>query len=126
MDPKEFAAMIAQAVKDAQTPAPASTPEPVQKALTLDDVKDLMVASFAEFNKSIDEKIAKATTFSRESATVSKATLAPEDERDADPLKYLVKKAKNHNDLDDLDKRLIGEITNRVLTDGMLYDSNDQ
>ncbi len=124
MSPEEFAQMIAKAVADAQTPpAVIPDPEPVQKAVSLDDVQKLLVASFAEFGKAIDAKIEKATTFSREG--VGRAgTIAPaENSRDADPLGYIVKKAAGDPlSLDDVDRAMIGELTTRALKEGMLYE----
>ncbi|GHO45187.1 hypothetical protein [Ktedonospora formicarum] len=126
MTPEDFAQMLAKAVTQANTPAapaaPAPTPEPVQKGASLDEVKDLLVASFTEFSKQIDTKIEKATTFSREGVG-RVGTVTPQDERDADPIKYLVKKAAGDpNALDDVDKALIGELTTRALKEGMLYE----
>jgi len=120
MTPEDFAALIAKAVKPEQTPAPAPAPEPVAKAVTLEDVQNLIVQSFAEFSKAMDTKIQKATEFSRE-GTGRVGTVDPKDARDADPIKYIVKKAQDHNELDQTDKDLIAELTSRALRDGMKY-----
>ncbi|GHO55521.1 hypothetical protein [Ktedonobacter robiniae] len=126
MTPEDFAAMIAKAVTDARTPVAASqpAPEPVQKAapsVSLEDVQNLLISSFGEFSKAIDAKIEKATTFSREGVGRT-GTVAPEDSRDADPVKHLLKKASDPAALDDTDKALISALTNRALTEGMLYE----
>ena len=121
MTPEEFATSLAKAIKAEITPAQEPTPAPA--GVSLEDVQKLLVSSFAEFSKSIDEKIEKATKFSREGVGSKNQMSSDEDPREANPLEYLVKKAKmDINSFDDLDKALTGVLTGALLAEGLKYE----
>lgn len=68
-----------------------------------------------------DEALAKA-------AGRKSTILTPEDERAADPVAYLLKKGreKGPESYDDVEKRIIWEMTYKVLSTGMIEDQRDE
>lgn len=72
----------------------------------------------AQLLPQIQDSVKKAA----QDAGVRKGTiLTPEDERDADPLAYLIKKGRELGPeaFDETDKRIIWAVTHKALTDGM-------
>lgn len=56
-----------------------------------------------------------------DSGMARKGTMTPEDERDADPIAYILKKGKEFgpDSFDDAEKRIIWAVTHKALTEGM-------
>lgn len=123
----EAAAKIA--ADKAQADAASTTVETVTKAdfgAALVQFKDLMLGEVKSTIEAQIEEIKKAASVPPRGEGTGRqgtATVTPEAEREADPFKYVLKKAqeaKGEDDkLDDVDKLLIGEITYNWLTQGL-------
>lgn len=87
----------------------------------------------------LDDKIHESVKKAVESddilqkAGVRRSTIVdPLDERDADPITYLIKKGRvaaqagQDPDFDDVDKRLMWAVTETALSQGMLIDQNEE
>ncbi len=84
----------------------------------------------------LDEKMTAAAKKAIESADLPGATrkstvATPEDERDADPVAYLLKKGRaaasagKDPEYDDTEKRILWEMTYRALSSGMILDQRE-
>ncbi len=89
----------------------------------LGHLEDKMAAAVKKALES-DETLAKTG--------LRKSTIAtPEDERDADPVAYLLKKGRTaasagkDPDYDDVEKRILWEMTYRALSSGMILDQRE-
>jgi hypothetical protein len=70
----------------------------------------------------VDEKVAKALPIVREPGEGRKGTVdTPEEQRDADPASYIIKKAKAGDELTAEDEELMAGITRTLLARGMNY-----
>ena len=91
------------------------------------DLEDRIVEKITQaLMPQVEQSVKKAA----EGAGIRKGTIVtPEDERDADPVGYLLKKGKELGPeaYDDTDKRIIWGLTHKVLTQGMsMFEDDDE
>lgn len=108
---EELLALAAQAQDAKEAVAQKSQP------LTAESLAPLLADLKNTIEAGIDERVQKA--FPRGEGSGPKGIINTEDPRDADPISYIVRKARKPEDLDQDDKNLIWALTEAALTENM-------
>jgi hypothetical protein len=83
------------------------------------DLQVALDAFGAQIAKQIGEEVAKATPIARPEGAGRVGEVVEVDERDENPVAYLVKKSRTEEGLSDEDKKLAWELTRRAIMQGM-------
>jgi hypothetical protein len=117
--------LLNQALEARQAAEKTDEPEGVSKA----ELGTLLLDFQTKIESSVAEAVQKALPVRGEGAgrkgALSDAPRTAAQERDEDPFKYIVKKAVEGGELDEIDQKLIAALTWKALTDGMV-DTEDE
>ena len=116
--------LLAKALEARQ--AEVQTPEP--EGVTKEELGSLLLDFKTQIESTVAEAVQKAMPVRGEGAGrkggVSEGN--PADLRDADPVKYIAKKAVSGEAMDELDMRLLHAITWKALTEGLVDSDDDE